>query len=157
MNTLIICTLFVLCVFFMVLEIFLIPGTSVAGIAAGICLVVANVMAFNIYGITIGFLILAASLILCLCLGFWMLRSKTLDRISLKNAISSTSAPEEQLSVNIGDRGVALTRLALIGNADFNGKVVQVQSSEGFLDEDTPVVVIRIKDAQVWVKRDSKN
>lgn len=64
MNTLIICTLFVLCVFFMVLEIFLIPGTSVAGIAAGICLVVANVMAFNIYGITIGFLILAASLIL---------------------------------------------------------------------------------------------
>lgn len=86
-----------------------------------------------------------------------MLRSKTLDRISLKNTISSTSAPEEQLSVNIGDRGVALTRLALIGNADFNGKVVQVQSSEGFLDEDTPVVVIRIKDAQVWVKRDSKN
>ena len=43
--------------------------------------------------------------------------------------------------------------LALIGNADFDGKIVQVQSADGFLDEKTPVVITRVIDGQVWVKR----
>ena len=46
-----------------------------------------------------------------------------------------------------------MTRLALIGNADFDGRIVQVQSADGFIDEQTPVVVCRVIEGQVWVKR----
>ena len=137
----------------MALEIFIIPGTSLAGIVSAACLIGANVLVFDSYGLSAGIIVLAASLIVCLVAGIWMLRSKALDRISLKRTIDSTAATEEQLSVKVGDRGIALTRLALIGNADFDGKIVQVQSADGFLDEKTPVVITRVIDGQVWVKR----
>lgn len=153
MDIILISTLFVLCVFFMALEIFIIPGTSLAGIISAACLIGANVLVFDSYGLSAGIIVLAASLIVCLVAGIWMLRSKALDRISLKRTIDSTAATEEQLSVKVGDRGIALTRLALIGNADFDGKIVQVQSADGFLDEKTPVVITRVIDGQVWVKR----
>lgn len=153
MDIILIGTLFVLCVFFMALEIFIIPGTSLAGIVSAACLIGANVLVFDSYGLSTGIIVLAASLIVCLLAGIWMLRSKALDRISLKRTIDSTAATEEQLSVKVGDRGTALTRLALIGNADFDGKIVQVQSADGFLDEKTPVVITRVIDGQVWVKR----
>lgn len=153
MDIILISTLFVLCVFFMALEIFIIPGTSLAGIVSAACLIGANVLVFDSYGLSAGIIVLAASLIVCLVAGIWMLRSKALDHISLKRTIDSTAATEEQLSVKVGDRGIALTRLALIGNADFDGKIVQVQSADGFLDEKTPVVITRVIDGQVWVKR----
>lgn len=153
MDIILISTLFVLCVFFMALEIFIIPGTSLAGIVSAACLIGANVLVFDSYGLSAGIIVLATSLIVCLVAGIWMLRSKTLDRISLKRTIDSTAATEEQLSAKVGDRGIALTRLALIGNADFDGKIVQVQSADGFLDEKTPVVITRVIDGQVWVKR----
>lgn len=137
----------------MALEIFIIPGTSLAGIVSAACLIGANVLVFDSYGLSTGIIVLAASLIVCLAAGIWMLRSKALDRISLKRTIDSTAATEEQLSVKVGDRGTALTRLALIGNADFDGKIVQVQSADGFLDEKTPVIITRVIDGQVWVKR----
>ena len=146
MDIILICTLFVLCVFFM-------PGTSLAGIVSAACLIGANVLVFDGYGLSAGIIVLASSLIICLLAGIWMLRSKALDRISLKRTIDSTAATEEQLSVKVGDRGIAQTRLALIGNADFDGKIVQVQSADGFLDEKTPIVVTRVIDGQVWVKR----
>ena len=153
MDIILISTLFVLCVFFMALEIFIIPGTSLAGIVSAACLIGANVLVFDSYGLSAGIIVLAASLIVCLVAGIWMLRAKALDRISLKRTIDSTAATEEQLSVKVGDRGIALTSQALIGNADFDGKIVQVQSADGFLDEKTPVVITRVIDGQVWVKR----
>ena len=51
------------------------------------------------------------------------------------------------------DEGVAITRLALIGNADIGGRTVEVKSADGFLDEGTPVVVVRVEDAQITVKK----
>lgn len=152
MDIILIGTLFVLCVFFMALEIFIIPGTSLAGIVSAACLIGANVLVFDSYGLSAGIIVLASSLIICLVAGIWMLRSKALDRISLKRTIDSTAATKEQLSVKVGDQGIALTRLALIGNADFDGKIVQVQSADGFLDEKTPVIITRVIDGQVWVK-----
>ena len=100
------------------------------------------------------FLLRGAALALCCCLlGWWMLRSKTLEKYSLHKSIDSTAATPEQLSVKPGDEGVATTRLALIGNADIHGKTVEVKSADGFLDEGTPIVVVRVDEAQVLVKR----
>lgn len=97
MELLFICILFVLCVFFMALEIFFIPGTSLAGIAAAVSLIGANYLVFDTFGISIGFTVLAASLVVCLALGIWMLRSKALDKISLQRTIDSTAATAEQV------------------------------------------------------------
>ncbi len=84
---------------------------------------------------------------------FWRLgKSKTLERISLHSTINSTAATEAQLSVKPGDEGRALTRLALIGNADINGKTVEVKSTGDFINEGTPIVVTSVNEALILVK-----
>ena len=79
-----------------------------------------------------------------------------MDKVSLHTSIDSTSATAEQLAVKVGDKGKALTRLALIGNAEINGAVVEVKSSGEFLDPGTPVVVIRVLEALITVAKDTE-
>jgi membrane-bound ClpP family serine protease len=55
--------------------------------------------------------------------------------------------------VAVGDRGVAVTRLAQIGTAEINGKQMEVKSEDGFIDEKTPIRVTRIAD-NIFVKID---
>lgn len=153
MDILLITLLFLFCALLLAVELFILPGTSIAGIAAGCCLVGANYLVFDRFGLMVGLWVLAASLVCCCLIGWWMLRSKTLEKYSLHKSIDSTAATPEQLSVKPGDEGVAATRLALIGNADIHGKTVEVKSADGFLDEGTPIVVVRVDEAQVLVKR----
>jgi membrane-bound ClpP family serine protease len=56
----------------------------------------------------------------------------------------------------VGDKGKALTRLALIGNAEINGAVVEVKSSGDFLDPGTPIVVVRVLEALITVAKDTE-
>ena len=153
MEILVITLLFLFCAILLAVELFILPGTSIAGIAAGCCLVAANYIVFDQFGIATGLWVMAASLAVCCLLGYWMVRSKTLEKYSLHKSIDSTAATTEQLSVQPGDEGIAITRLALIGNADIQGKVVEVKSADGFLDEGTPIIVTRVEDAQVIVKK----
>lgn len=153
MEIIYILLLFAACVILMAIEVFLIPGISIAGIASGCCLVVANYLTFDRYGLVAGLWTLIASLLAVIVLAYWMTHSKALDRLSLRKSIDSTAATEAQLSVQPGDEGVAVTRLALIGNADINGNIVEVKSADGFLDEGTPVVVVRVEAAQITVKK----
>lgn len=134
-------------------ELFLIPGFGITGVAAGLCLLGANVLAFTFYSAWIGFLTLGFSVLLFAGVGYWLFTSRTIDRIGLKRRLESTAASEAQLSVQPGEEGRALTRLALVGNAEIGGRTVEVKSADGFLDEGTPVVVSRVENAQVWVKR----
>ena len=55
--------------------------------------------------------------------------------------------------IKVGDTGIAITRLALIGNADIEGHIVEVKSMDGFLNEKTPVVVSRIADGIIMVEK----
>ena len=81
------------------------------------------------------------------------MRSKTLDRISLKTNINSTIDRTAERKIQIGDTGTAITRLALIGNAEINGDIVEVRSADGLLDERTPIVVTRITNDTIFVSK----
>lgn len=153
MEIITIIILFLFCTLLLAAELFILPGTGVAGIAAICCLVGANYFTFVWFGLTTGLWLSAASLVTCILVGYWMLRSKTLEKYSLHKSIDSTAATQDQLSIQLGDEGVAVTRLALIGNADIGGRLVEVKSADGFLDEGTPVVVVRVEDAQITVKK----
>lgn len=145
--------LFTLCALLLAVELFILPGTSIAGIAAGCCLVAANYIAFSWFGLSTGLWACAASIVACCLFGYWLIHSKTLDKYSLHKSIDSTAATAAQLSVRPGDEGVAVTRLALIGNADIGGHTVEVKSADGFIDEGTPIVVVRVEEAQITVKK----
>lgn len=48
---------------------------------------------------------------------------------------------------------MSLTRLTLIGNAEINGHIIEVQSADGFIEERTPIQVTRINNGTVYVTR----
>ena len=81
------------------------------------------------------------------------MRSKTLDKIALKKNITSKIDRSTEEKVKIGDTGVTTTRLALIGYAEINGDIVEVKSTDGFLNEKTPIIVNRITDAVILVEK----
>ena len=81
------------------------------------------------------------------------LPSKTLDKIALKKNITSKVDRSAEEKVKVGDIGVTTTRLALIGYAEINGDIVEVKSSDGFLNEKTPIIVDRIADGVLLVER----
>ena len=150
MTIIIILALLALCLG--VVEIFIIPGFGVSGIAAILCALADVVLIYQFYGFLPAVLSVAAALVLLGLMLWWVSRSRMLDRMALPSTISSSSASSDQLSVQVGDRGVALTRLALIGNARINGKQVEVKSSGEFINPGTPLVVVAVNEATITVE-----
>lgn len=156
MEIVIIILLILAAIILLLVELFVIPGISLAGLAAGGCLIYANYYAFAHLGTAGGWITLAVSALACVGSLVAFMRSKTLDRVALKSEISSTvrsATKQPARPVNVGDEGVTTTRLALIGYASFAGDIVEVKSTAEFLDAQTPVRVVRIVDGIILVER----
>lgn len=135
------------------IEIFIIPGFGFTGITAIVCAVIDAVLIYNEYGLYWALAaVLAATVFICLLL-WYVAKSRSLDKVALHATISSTSATEAQLSVKVGEEGIALTRLALVGNAKFGDKNVEVKSSGAFINPDTPIRVIKVDEATIIVEK----
>lgn len=153
MATLIIAGLIIAGLLLFAIEVFLIPGISIAGIASAGCILYAIYYAFDTLGILPGVVTLIASAIGIAGVTVWFLRSKTVDKLSLKKTIDYRPEPLKDLNLKVGDKGMSLTRLALIGKAEFDGHIIEVRSADGFIDEKTPVQVERILEGIVMVKK----
>ncbi|MDR0972614.1 MAG: NfeD family protein [Prevotellaceae bacterium] len=156
MDIVIITLLILAAIVLFLVELFLFHGTVFAGVCGLGCLIYANFYAYAYMGLWSGVVVSVVSAVSVLWSINRFMRSKTLDRISLKQEIDSTIDRSDALSLHIGDTGVSLTRLALIGSAEIGGKVVEVKSADGFLDEKTPLVVSRIEDGVIMVERQKK-
>lgn len=152
--TILIITFAVLALLLGFLEIFILPGFGIAGIGSIICAIVGAVLIYNAYGLVWALLAVVVGLLLVFLALRWAAKSKVIDRMALHTAIESTAATPDQLSVKVGDRGEALTRLALVGNARIAGRQVEVKSSGEFLPAGTPVRVVSVVEAQIIVERD---
>ena len=136
-----------------IIEVFLLPGVSIAGIVSAGCLLYANYYAFDTLGTIPGCITLAISAIGVIAITIWFMRSKTVDKLSLKKSIDYRPEPLKGLDLKPGEVGVALTRLALIGNAEFNGRIIEVRSSGDFIDQKSRIRVERILDGVVLVEK----
>ena len=99
---------------------------------------------------------MALSGLICVSLFLWALYGKSLDRLALKKNIDSNVKGEELEKIKVGDRGVAKTRLALIGEASINGENVEVKSEMGFINEGVEIVVVRISGGTLYVEKVKK-
>ena len=151
MELVIIAVLLVVGLILLVAEGYLFPGISLAGICSTACLIFANVYAYLHLGGMACLVTFLITLVSCGGILLWVFRSKALERAALKEDIDSTVHNTAVDSIRPGDKGIAITRLALIGNAEINGHIVEVKSLDGFIDEKTPIVVQRVLESTVWV------
>jgi membrane-bound ClpP family serine protease len=153
MEVLLIIALIVAGLLLFAVEVFIIPGISIAGVASAICLLYAVYYAFTSISVLAGVITLIVSGLGVVGVTVWFMRSKTVDKLSLKQSIDYDLSPLKDIDIQVGDTGHAVTRLALIGNADINGHILEVRSADGFIDEKTPIVVERIKDGCILVHK----
>lgn len=138
---------------FLLLELFIIPGVSIGGIA-GIAFVVASIWyAFSTLSATAGFATLACG-VLAMGVAIWIfVRSRTLDRMSLNTEVSGTVDAPKDTQVSVGQRGVTVSRLAPIGTARFGDKTLEVKSLDGLIDPNTEVEVVEVNGETISVRK----
>ena len=137
----------------LVTEIILLPGISVAGIAAILAYVAATVIGFMRYGMLGGGLTLTAIVIVTVVAVIISLRANTWRRLTLNSTIDSTSIPTPaQQHIQIGEEGTALTRLAPMGKVQLSGKIIEAKSLDCFIDQRTRVTVVGFDNTVIVVR-----
>lgn len=153
-EILIIVALILLGILFMLAEIFLLPGISIAGIAGAIFLIGGIVYSYLFIGSIAGNITLAATAIAMGASFFLLLKSKSLRKISLETNIESKVDNSDLGKISVGDTGIALSRLNPTGKVMVNDLTVEGKSFNGeFIDEDEKIEVVRIDTYQIQVVR----
>lgn len=136
----------------LVVEVMLIPGFGFTGILGAATMIGAVAYSFFVIGSLAGWITLLVTIAICVALFVWALYGKSLDKVALKKKIESTVKEDELTRFSVGDKGVSRTRLALIGEAEINGLIVEVKSESGLIDEGRPVEIVRISGDTVFVR-----
>lgn len=152
MEVLIISMLIMAGLILFIIEVFLIPGISVAGIASACSLLYAIYYAFDSLGTQAGIITIGITIIGITGITIWFMKGKTVDKLALKQTLDYKPNPLKGVDIHVGDIGTTITRLTLIGNAEINGHILEVQSADGFIDEKTPIKVCRITPNTIYVQ-----
>lgn len=127
----------------LVVELLFLPGISIAGIGAFICLGASVFFAYIQFGMLAGTLTLTAAILLSILAVIVSLRANTWKRLSLNTTVDGVSTPlPTELNISIGQQGVTLTRLAPMGKVSFKGEIIEAKSIDRFIDPKQNVEVI---------------
>lgn len=134
-----------------VLEFLAVPGTTIVGLSGLGLLIYGNYEIFQAYDDSWGYISILICSIICLGLLFYSLRAKTWKRFSLNASIDSKVNVIDE-KIKVGDKGVAITRLAPVGMAEFNGERMEVYTSTSYIEAKTALEVEAIEGNKVRVK-----
>ena len=140
----------------MVLDFLVIPGGVVA-ILGVLCMIGGVVTSFVQFGTTVGILTLVLTAVVTLG-SFWlMMRTKTWRKLQLKTQIDSKMNEIDESKLAEGMEGVAVSRLAPTGTGLFGDTEAEVVSMQGFIDQNTPIVIRKIEGSKIIVENSHQN
>lgn len=134
------------------LEIFLLPGITIAGIGGFLFAAAGVIYAYAVSEMA-GHITLFLSLVTFGSAFVWLLRSRSFHRVALNTNVDSKLTSSRDLGIEPGDEGITLSRLAPIGKARFKGITVEAKSMDELINENTPVEIVRVDGYNVLVKK----
>ena len=154
MDIFVLTLLLVVGILLLIMEIFLLPGISVAGIAGVIFIGGAVAYAYAAMGVFAGNLTLALSVV-GLIAGIWLfIRSKMLEKMSLTTDIDFKIEPLKDIEINEGDEAITISRLAPMGKVKIKGYTIEAKSlNNDFIDEGEKVEVVKVQSTNVIVRK----
>lgn len=135
-----------------VIEIILVPGTTVVGILGFIASIVGVWLSFEYFDAQTGYLVLAGTAVvfgISLYLGF---KSEAWKRFTLKGSIDSKVNEGLLDKLTTGDTGKSLSVLKPIGKAEFGDDEYEVRSYGSYIEEGTEIQIEKIESNTIYVK-----
>ncbi len=155
MIWLVIITLIVTGVIFLLLEILVVPGATVVGIA-GVGMITGGIyLSYSHFDLQTGNLTLAASMVFIIVSIGLALKSKTWKKAMLNDEVRSKVNIINQDTIKKEDEGLTISRLNPMGKALINNEYYEVSSKDNFIDENTPIVVTKVDGNKIIVKQKS--
>lgn len=152
MSLTLIFLLIILGLILILLEIFVVPGTTVVGIAGAGLLVFSIWEAYSIYGSAKGhFIVLGILAFIGITLGL-AFKTGTWKRMMLSTNIDGKVNVMEDDKLHVGDTGKAVSRISPAGTAIFENELYEVHTKGDFIDQETEIVITRIEDNKIYVK-----
>ncbi len=153
MDIYLVIALIVLGVLLVVLEILVVPGTTVIGIIGGILMGVGVILAYSTQeDAMIGHYTLAGTSVATVILLYWAYKVLRSKKYSLYDVIDGQVNVLEPGTVKVGDEGITLGYLRLGGKANINGHRLEVFSQSEMIPADTRIEVIKIDGNKIIVK-----
>ncbi|MGM0567365.1 MAG: NfeD family protein [Bacteroidota bacterium] len=137
---------------FLLLEILVIPGTTVAGIIGSALIVIAIWQSYARFGSETGIIFLGSVIVLSVLTLYFSLKGRTWKRLMLNSEVEGKVDHFEKYRPQVGDEGVTISRLSPMGKARFNDDYFEVKSYSGYVDPNTEVVIKKIEHNSIIVK-----
>ena len=96
-------------------------------------------------------MVLALSIVLLVLI----FRSRTWRKLELDATVDGR-VNESASQLQVGMKGVAVSRLAPMGTVEVDGELYEAASQASFINPKTPVTVVKIEGGKVWVKADAE-
>jgi len=152
MSVLAIVFVILLGIIFLLFEFLIFPGFTFFGIAGFLSMVFAIGSAYYYHGVQTGNYTLLATVIISVITLYFVFKQKTWKKIGLETSILSRNTPVNLSSLNKGDTGKTLTRLAPIGTVQVGDVICEAKSISGFIDENSDIEVLKVLETQIIVK-----
>ncbi|WPR76419.1 NfeD family protein [Algoriphagus sp. NG3] len=138
-------------VLFMI-EVFLLPGTTVVGIIGLLVSVVGVYYAYLSYNLTTALWITGITVLSNVALIWYGFASGIWKRFSLKTEMEGGAFDGRTEGLAVGMVGIAVSDIKPIGKASFEDKILEVKSESGFIEVGKIVSVIKIENNKIIVK-----
>lgn len=135
-----------------IVEILFVPGTTVVGVFGLLMAGFGIYYTYDKFGEGTGTWVLAGSMTAFIILLVISFKKGTWRKLTLVKEINSKFNENITVGFKIGDTGKAISTIKPIGNADFNGKFIEVISRDEYIEAGEMVEIIEINGNQVIVK-----
>ena len=152
MSVALIIILIVIGLALLVVEVVVLPGITVAGIAGALLIGCSVFLTFKWFGGIAGTLALIGTGVLFIIFLIYALRAKTWDRLSLHSEIDGRVNVVDTNDIKKGDKGMTVSRLAPIGKILIHGKLMEGKSEFGLIDENREIEVVHINESTIIVQ-----
>ena len=137
---------------FLLLEILVLPGISVAGIIGFVLIAIGVWQAYAVYGSLAGSLTLVGCIVFSAGGLYYSLKSGTWKWAALNKNVEGKVNLVDAGNIKPGDSGRAVSRLAPMGKALINDEYFEVKTQGDYVDAGTEVEVISIDFNKITVK-----
>ena len=152
MSVTLIIVLIVIGLALLIVEVVVLPGITVSGIAGVLLIGCSIFLTFKWFGSTAGTYALIGTSILFIIFLIYALRAKTWDRLSLHSEIDGKVNVVDTNDIKHGDKGTTVSRLAPIGKVLIHGKIMEGKSEFGLIDENKEIEVVQVSESTIIVQ-----